>query len=145
MNAIVQKRLERERKKYPGEEELSAFRAWKESQQTEKDRWDNLTKERDTANLSLAAAQAELEQLRREKALIAKGVPHEDVDYYAFKIGKLVTDELPFEKAAEQFLQQRQQKEPEGGMTVDLTAPLNGGSPATMSLNERINQKVRGR
>ena len=34
VDALIQKRLERERKKYPNDEELSAFRSWQESQQT---------------------------------------------------------------------------------------------------------------
>ncbi len=139
VNAIVQRRLERERKKYPGEEELAAFRSWKESQQTEKEQRDSLSKERDEANAALAAAQAELEQFRRERLLLEKGVPTGDVDYYAFKIGKLVTDSLPFEKAAEGFLKEKQP----GAVTVDLSAPLGGG-PAPKSPSETMNALLRG-
>ena len=139
VNAIVEKRLNRERKKYPGEEELTAFRSWKESQQTEKERWDSLSKERDEATTALSAAQAELEQYKRERLLLQKGVPAEDVDYYAFKIGKLVTDSLPFEKAAEQYLKEKSM----GAVTVDTAAPLSGGkTPPTP--NESMNSLIRG-
>ncbi len=43
---IVNKRLERERKKYPSADELTAFRAWKQSQQTENEKMDALQRER---------------------------------------------------------------------------------------------------
>lgn len=147
VDGMIQKRLERERKKYPGEEEMKAFRAWKEGQQTEKERWDTLTGERDAANAALSAAQAELEQYKRERFLVSQGVAAEDADFYAFKIGKLVTDTLPFEKAAEQYLKEHKpkEKEQEAGMTVDLTAPLGGGKPAGMSLKDYINQSLRGK
>ena len=49
VDKMIQSRLERERKKMPSEEELNAFRTWKDSQQTEQDRMNNITKERDTA------------------------------------------------------------------------------------------------
>ena len=148
MDAAIQKRLDRERKKYPSEEELNAFRTWKESQQTEKERWDNLTKERDTARTELTAVQSELEQYRQEKFLLSKGVPAGDVDYYAFKIGKLVTDTTDFETAAEAYLKEHAPKEQDpapGRMRVQLGAPLGGGNPPPMSINEIINNKLRGR
>lgn len=138
---IVNKRLERERKKYPSADELTAFRAWKESQQSENDKLNALQRERDESAAALTAAQAELEQYKREKYLLSKGVNGEDVDYYAFKIGKLVSDELTFEKAAEQYLKDHPAA---GGMRVDTSAPLAGGTQAKMTLNERINQKLRG-
>lgn len=70
---IVNKRLERERKKYPSETELASFRAWKDSQQTEKERWDSLTKERDESLAALAAAQAELTQVSAGEAATGQG------------------------------------------------------------------------
>ena len=73
VDALIQKRLDRERRKYPSEDELSAFRSWKESQQTEQDRLNTLTKERDESRTALTAAQAELEQLKREKYVLSKG------------------------------------------------------------------------
>lgn len=148
MDAAIQKRLDLERRKYPSEEELTAFRTWKESQQTEKEKWDSLTEERDAARTELTAAQTELEQYRREKFLISKGVPPDDVDYCAFKIGKLVTDTTDFETAAEAYLKERAPKEPghePSKMRVQLAAPLGGGNPPPMSLNEIINNKLRGR
>lgn len=140
LEAILEKRLSKVKKGMPAEEELTAFRAWKESQQTEKERWDTLTKERDTAKTELTAAQAELEQYHREKFLLGKGVPAEDVDYYAFKIGKLVTDTVDFEKAAEKFLEEQK---PSGSMRVDFGAPLGGGQGGATP-NEQMNNLIRG-
>lgn len=140
LDTIVGKRLAKAMKGMPAEEELTAFRAWKESQQTEKDRWDSLTKDRDTARTELSAAQAELEQYKREKLLLGKGVPADDVDYYAFKIGKLVTDTLDFEKAAEAYLKDNP---PAGTVHVDLSAPLGGGS-LEKNANEMMNSLIRG-
>lgn len=127
VDSAVGKAIARIKKGIPAEEELTAFRAWKESQQTEKERLDALTKERDESKSALTAAQAELEQYKREKFLLGKGVSAEDVDYYAFKISKLVTETTDFEKAAEQFLKDNP---PAGTVQVDLSAPLGGGRPA---------------
>lgn len=139
MDKAVGDRLAGIMKKMPKEEELTAFRSWKESQQTEKERWDSLSKERDEAATALSAAQAELEQYKRERLLLQKGVPADDVDYYAYKIGKLVTDSLPFEKAAEEYLKEKNL----GAVTVDTAAPLSGGkTPPTP--NESMNSLIRG-
>ena len=140
LDSIVGKRIAKAMKGMPGEAELTAFRAWKESQQTEKERWDTLTKERDESRTALTVAQAELEQYKREKFLLGKGVPADDVDYYAFKIGKLVTDTTDFEKATEQFLKDNP---PAGTVQVDLSAPLGGGRPA-QTANETMNSLIRG-
>ena len=139
VDALIGKRIAKAMKGMPDEAELTAFRSWKESQQTEKDRWDNLTKERDTAKSQLSAAQTELEQLKREKILLGKGVPAEDVDYYSFKIGKLVTDEKTFEQAAGEFFKENSS----GKVRVDMTAKLGGGG-SERTANEQMNALIRG-
>lgn len=127
LDTIVARRLAKAQKGMPDEAELTAFRAWKEGQQTEQQRWDALTKERDTAKNDLAAALAENEQFKRERYLLSKGVPAEDVDYYAYKAGKMVNDSVTFEQAADSFIQARN---PQPQTTrVDFGAPLNGGKP----------------
>lgn len=147
VDAMIGKRLAKAMKGMPGEEELTAFRAWKESQQTEQEKWDAVSRERDEAKSQLTQAQTELEQLRRERLLLAQGVSQEDVDYYAYKIGKLVSETVDFEKAAEQFLKERTPQDPAkpaGGVRVDFGAPLGGGK-STMTMSDYINQKLRGR
>lgn len=139
LDKIVGSRIAKALKGMPGEEELTAFRAWKESQQTEREKQEKRDKELVESKTALSAAQAELEQYRREKFLLGKGVPAEDVDYYAFKIGKLVTDTTDFEKAAEQFLKDAP---PAGTVRVDLSAPLGGGRPEPNE-NEMMNNLIR--
>lgn len=140
LDTIVGKKLAKAMKGMPGEEELTAFRAWKESQQTEREKQEKRDKELAESKIALTAAQAELEQYKREKLLLGKGVPADDVDYYAFKIGKLVTDTVDFEKAAESYLKEHP---PAGTVQVDLSAPLGEGQPAK-SENEMMNSLIRG-
>lgn len=139
VDALIGKRIAKAMKGMPDEAELTAFRAWKENQQTEQDRVNTLTNERDTARTQLTAAQAELEQYKREKLLLSKGVPSNDVDYYAFKIGKLVSDSKTFEQAAEDFFKENRT----GKVHVDLGAPLGGGS-LNKTANEQMNALIRG-
>lgn len=139
LDSIVGKRIAKAMKGMPSEAELSDYRSWKESQQTERERWDALTRERDESRAALSEAWTKVEQYEREKFLLSKGVPADDVDYYAFKIGKLVTDATDFEKAAIQFLQDNP---PAGTVRVDLTAPLGGGAPAPTE-NETMNRLIR--
>lgn len=140
VDALVGKRLSKAMKGIPSEEELKAFREWKEGQQTEKERWQNLTKENEAYKTALAEARVELEQNRREKFLIAQGVSSDDVDYYSYKIGKMVTDELTFEKAAEKFLGDKNQTPK---VRVDLAASVNGGGNPNTA-NETMNALIRG-
>lgn len=140
VDAVVGKRLAKAMKGMPNEEELKAFRNWQESQKTEQEKWENLSKENEANKAALAQALAEIEQGKREKFLISNGVPAEDVDYYSFKIGKMVTDDVTFEKAAEQFLGEK--KRPTT-VRVDFSAPVGGGKP-TNNANEAMNALIRG-
>lgn len=136
---LIGKRLAKAMKGMPDEAELTAFRAWKDSQQTEQERWNTLTQERNTARTELASAQAELEQLKRERLLLSKGISADDVDYYVFKIGKLVTDEKTFEQAADEYLKGSKPKR----ARIDTSAPLNGGG-TSRTPNEEMNALIRG-
>lgn len=139
VDTLIGRRLAKAMKGMPDEAELTAFRAWKENQNSEQDRVNTLTSERDTARTQLTAAQAEIEQYKREKLLLSKGVPANDVDYYAFKIGKLVNDSKTFEQAAEDFFKENNT----GKVHVDLGAPLGGGS-LKKNANEQMNALIRG-
>ena len=139
VDALIGKRIAKAMKGMPDEAELTAFRSWKESQQTEKDRWNNLTRERDEAKNQLTAAQTELEQYKREKLLLGKGVSAEDVDYYAFKIGKLVSETKTFEQAADEFFRENNA----GKVRVDMSAQLGGGKAAPTA-SDTMNALIRG-
>lgn len=140
LDTIVAKRLAKAQKGMPSDEELTAFRAWKDSQQTEQQKWDALKNERDTAKTELTAAQAKIEQYEREKLLIGKGVSADDVDYYAFKIGKLVNDSKTFEQAATEFFTVNQ---PRNTVRVDTGASLAGGN-AKKTPSDEMNALIRG-
>jgi hypothetical protein len=139
VDALIGRRVAKATKGMPDEGELAAFREWKANQQTETDKLNSLTQERDTATAALTAANAELEQLKREKLLTGMGVSADDVDYYAFKIGKLVTDEKTFEDAAKEYLQDKNSSK----VRVDLGAALSGSKVATTT-NDSMNQLLRG-
>lgn len=137
VDALIQKRLDRERKKYPNEEELSAFRSWKESQQTEQERWNNLTRERDESRAALSAAQAELEQIKHEKYVLSKGLTGDEAEFIAFKAAKMVDDKTTFEQAVDALTADRKKT------TFDWTAPVGGGSKKTGE-NDVMNALIRG-
>lgn len=137
VDALVQRRLERERKKYPSDDELSAFRSWKESQQTEQERWNNLTRERDESRSALSAAQAELEQLKREKYVMSKGLAGDEAEFIAFKASKMVDDKTTFEQAVDVLTADRRKT------TFDWTAPVGEGSKKQTE-NDRMNALIRG-
>lgn len=140
LDTIVAKRLAKAQKGMPSGDELTAFRAWKDSQQTEQQKWDAIKVERDTAKTQLTAAQAKIEQYEREKLLIGKGVSVEDVDYYAYKIGKLVTDKKNFEQAATEYFSENK---PRGAVIVDFGGSL-AGSSVKNTPNEAMNALIRG-
>ena len=139
VDAIVGKRISKAMKGMPDETELSEYRKWKESQQTEAQRMTELTKERDTAKTDLAAALAKVEQYEHEKFLLSKGVSAEDVDYYAFKASQLVSDTKSFEQAADEIIKARQPKK----AVLDFGGPLQGNQmPKTES--DMMNALIRG-
>lgn len=139
VDAIVGRRIAKAMKGMPGEEELGKFRAWEATQKTQQDTLSTITRERDTASAALAAANAELEQMKRERVLLSKGVSAEDVEYYAFKIGKLVTKDLTFEAAVEQFFED---KSPRGTVRVSTAASLGGGQQPKTE-NDAMNALIR--
>ena len=96
----------------------------------------------ETLRGELEAARRDAEQLRRERFLLLKGVPEEDLDYCVFKIDKLVNDETDFETAATAFLKQREKKPPAG--IFRSGAKMTGGAPRAASASETMNRLIRG-
>lgn len=139
VDALVQRRLERERKKYPNDDELTAFRTWKDSQQTEQERWNSLTRERDESRTELSSVKAELEQMKREKYVLSKGISGEEAEFITFKAGKMVDDKTTFEQAVDTLTAERKKT------TFDWTAPVGDGNISAQTLNDRINNELRGR
>lgn len=137
VDTMIGRRLAKAMKGMPNEEELIAFRTWKESQQTEQERWNNLTKERDESRTALSTAQAELEQLKREKYVLSKGLTGEEAEFIAFKAGKMVDDKTTFEQAVDTLTTDRKKT------TFDWTAPVGSGSTKTGE-NDVMNALIRG-
>ena len=79
-------------------------------------------------------------QLERERWLLSQGVPEEDLDYYAFKIGSLVTSEKDFAAAAKDYLRDRRLRS--GG--ISTAAALGGRISKAPGVNETMNRLIRG-
>ena len=120
------------KKGMPSAEELAAFRAWQAEHQTDEDKLGSAIKERDEAR-------AKVEQYERERVLLDKGVPADDLDYYVFKIGKTLTDGKDFKTAAEEYLTAH----PVSTVKMDTGANLGSG-PVNKTANEQMNALIRG-
>ena len=91
----------------------------------------------------LSKARERVIQLERERTLLSQGVPEEDLDYYVFKIGKLVSDEKDFDTAAKEFLKQRA-SERRAAAPRSTGASLSGRPSRPRSTNDTMNRILRG-
>lgn len=137
VDAMIGKRLAKALKGMPSEEELTAFRTWKDGQAGEKERWENLIGERDTLSGKLTAAEAERDQLKRNLYLAQKGLSGEEAEFIAFKATKMINDTITFEQAVDALTADRKKT------TFDWTAPVGGGSTKTGE-NDMMNALIRG-
>ena len=137
VDALIQKRLERERKKFPNDEEMTAYRTWKDNQQTEQERQAKQAKDLADSKAALTALQAEAEQLKRDKYVLSKGLTGEDAEFIAFKASKMVNDKTTFEQAVDELTANRKKA------TFDWTAPAGGGTKET-NMNSTMNALIRG-
>lgn len=137
VDKMIQSRLDRERKKYPSEEEITAYRTWKDSQQTEQERQAKQAKDLADSKAALTASQAEVEQLRRDKYVLSKGLTGEDAEFIAFKAMKMVNDKTTFEQAVDALTANRKKA------TFDWTAPAGGGTKGNTA-NQQMNALIRG-
>lgn len=137
VDKLIQSRLERERKKYPSEEEITAYRRWKDSQQTEQERQAKRDKDLADSKSALTAAQAEIEQMKRDKYVLAKGMTGDDAEFIAFKALKMVDDKTTFEQAVDRLTENRQK------VKFDWAAPAGGGERPNAT-NAAMNSLIRG-
>ena len=101
-----------------------------------------LTAESEKAKADLLASELKAVQLQRENAIFARGIADpEDVKYYVYRIGQLVTDEKTFEQAAEEYFKEHQ---PKGAARVDLGASLVGGAGQKKTTSDVMNALIRG-
>ena len=141
VDRIVGKRLSEERAKYPSAEEMTAYRQYLASKQTDAEKLASITSERDKVTGDLAKANAEVNKLKHQIFLLSKGVPADDLDYYDFKISQLVTEGKDFETVAKAFLKDKLQQKP--SVRVDLGGGFGGGAPAVTG-NSAMNAFIRG-
>lgn len=137
VDKMIQTRLDRERRKYPSEEEITAYRTWKDSQQTEQERQAKRDKELADSKSALTAAQTELEQVKRDKYVLAKGLTGDDAEFIAFKALKMVDDKTTFEQAVDKLTENRQK------VKFDWAAPAGGGENPNAT-NAAMNSLIRG-
>ena len=142
VDTIVSQRLARERQGQLTPEEVQEYRTMKAAQQQHSDSAQQLasmTTERDNLQTALAKANAENEAMKRERYLQSKGVSADDLDYYAFKIGKQVTADKNFEAAADEYLKDHNK---ESNTRVDLGGGLSGSNSAAKA-NKIMNDLIR--
>lgn len=137
VDAMIGKRLAKAMKGVPSEEELTAYRTWKDSQQTEQERQAKRDKELAESKSALSAAQSELEQVKRDKYVLSKGLTGEDAEFIAFKALKMVDDKTTFEQAVDKLTENRQK------VKFDWTAPAGGGDKPNAT-NAAMNSLIRG-
>lgn len=137
VDKMIQARLDRERRKYPSEDEMTAYRTWKDSQQTEQERQAKREKEFADNKSALTAAQAEVQQLKREKYVLSKGLTGEEAEFIAFKALRMMDDKTTFEQAVDKLTENRQK------VKFDWTAPAGGGDKPNAN-NAAMNSLIRG-
>lgn len=137
VDKMIQTRLDRERKKYPSEEEITAYRTWKDGQQTEQERQAKRDKELADSKSALTAAQAEIKQMKRDKYVLSKGLTGDDAEFIAFKALKMVDDKTTFEQAVDKLTENRQK------VKFDWTAPAGNGEKPNAT-NAAMNSLIRG-
>lgn len=140
IDRIVANRLERVTRDMPTKDELKAYNDWKANQQTETDKLRDAQQERDTEKAARLAAEAKVTQYEREKFLTSKGVTADELEFFCFKIGQLVTDKVDFETAAEKFLKERKP-----AVRVDMSARVGANGTADNGGNAAMNALIRGK
>lgn len=138
---IVASRLARERQGMPSKEELEGYRQYKANQQTEAQKLTDAIKDRDKYKTDAETLSAKVTQYEREKLLKSKGVGEDELEFYAFKIGQMVTDTVSFEQAAETFLKDKQPAKAK--VRVEMGVPMEKGAQAKGG-NEFMNALIRG-
>ena len=127
------------RKQGLSEEQITtAIADFKAKQKANQPDIDAITQERDTFK-------QELQQLKNEKVLSAKGVRSEDMDYVLFKVNKLVDDKTDFTKAADKFLKENP-RFGKGAYKVSTSTGSdnqNTGGNVNTSINDRIRAAMR--
>lgn len=133
IDAIVEERLNREKKKYPTKEELGQFKSWKAQKELEEQ--ENAKKPPEVDNSELYRAKSEIELLK------LKANP----DFMEFLVAKLSAMDGDFKENAETLKTESPQYfEPKETRRVSNSPRLNGGNISSGTSAEKMNAFLRG-
>lgn len=90
----------------------------------------------------LADARNEVQQMKNEKFLAAKGVKEDDLDYVLYKVSKMTDEKTSFEKAADKYLKENPRFTSGSGYRVS-TSTGNTSNGSVENVNATINDAIR--
>ena len=90
----------------------------------------------------LADARNEVQQMKNEKLLTAKGVKADDLDYVLYKVSKMTDEKTSFEKAADKYLKKNPRFTSGSGYRVS-TSTGNTSNGSVENVNATINDAIR--
>lgn len=129
VNGIVKDRLAKAQKGIPSKEELAKYNEWKESQQSQQEKYDNLVKNSSEKDNTIS-------NLEKENAVLKAGITDQDeIEFICYKVGKMDGD---FKENLTQYLADNPKytKKPEtkatGVETKPQTAPQETGVTAIL-------------
>lgn len=90
----------------------------------------------------LADARNEVQQMKNEKLLTAKGVKADDLDYVLYKVSEMTDEKTSFEKAADKYLKENPRFTSGSGYRVS-TSTGNTSNGSVENVNATINDAIR--
>ena len=129
VNGIVKERLAKAQKGIPSKEELAKYNEWKESQQSQQEKYDNLVKNSSEKDHTISI-------LEKENAVLKAGITDQDeVEFICYKVGKMDGD---FKENLTQYLAdnpkytKKQETKATGIETKSQTVPQESGVTAIL-------------
>ena len=129
VNAIVKERLAKAQKGIPSKEELAKYNEWKESQQSQQEKYDNLVKNSSEKDHTIS-------NLEKENAVLKAGITDQDeIEFICYKVGKMDGD---FKENLTQYLAdnpkyaKKQETKATGVETKPQTVPQDTGVTAIL-------------
>ena len=129
VNGIVKDRLAKAQKGIPSKEELAKYNEWKESQQSQQEKYDNLVKNSSEKDHTIS-------NLEKENAVLKAGITDQDeVEFICYKVGKMDGD---FKENLTQYLAdnpkytKKQETKATGVETKPQTVPQDTGVTAIL-------------
>ena len=129
VNGIVKDRLAKAQKGIPSKEELAKYNEWKESQQSQQEKYDNLVKNSNEKDNTIST-------LEKENAVLKAGITDQDeIEFICYKVGKMDGD---FKENLTQHLAnnpkytKKQETKATGIVTKPQTVPQESGVTAIL-------------